>query len=332
MRRAIPVLAALLVLVITLTLTPTRAFAAGWLGAFVFLSMIPIGSLALLLIHGITGGRWGEDFSPVLEPAARTMPLLLLAFLPIILLRPDLYPWPAHEVPADVARDYLNPLFFAFRTVVALIIWSVMVWYRLWTNQLWAGLALVVHGLLITFVPPDWVLTLRPISTSAGFGLGFGIEQMFAALGFVALLAPQGDDPRAGRDLAGIIVTTLLGTVYFDFMAFLIIWYGNVPEKVDWYVARTYGAWPAVAFASFVLAAAIPFLAVLSPSVRAKPAPMRVLGGLVLAGIALHVAWLTMPIFGYGPAIPAILSGLVLALLAVAALPVIDAARLRYGR
>jgi hypothetical protein len=144
-------------------------------------------------------------------------------------------------------------------------------------------------------------------------------------------LAPQGADPRANRDLAGAMISALLGTVYFDFMAFLITWYGNIPEKVAWYVARTYGAWPAVAFASFILAAAIPFLAVLSPSVRAKPAPLRVLGVLVLAGIALHVAWYIIPVFGYGPILPALLSGLTLALLAMAALPVVNAARLRHG-
>jgi hypothetical protein len=320
-----------MLLAVTVILAPTRAFAAGWLSAFVFLSMIPIGSIGLLLLHGITGGRWGEDFAPVLVPAARAMPIFLLAFLPILLLRPDLYDWPAHGVPVDVARDYLNPPFFAFRTIAALIIWSAMAWSRMWKSQLWSAVGLFIHGVLVSLIPPDWVLTLRPFSTSAAFGFGFGIEQFLAALAFVALLAPQGADPRANRDLAGAMISALLGTVYFDFMAFLITWYGNIPEKVAWYVARTYGAWPAVAFASFILAAAIPFLAVLSPSVRAKPAPLRVLGVLVLAGIALHVAWYIIPVFGYGPILPALLSGLTLALLAMAALPVVNAARLRHG-
>lgn len=332
MRRAIPALAiSVTLLALAVVLSATRAFAAGWLCAFAFLSMVPIGSTGLLLLHGITGGRWGDDFSPVLVSAARAAPLFLLAFIPIILLRPDLYDWPGHGVPVDVARDYLNPPFFAFRTIAALIIWSAMAWSRMWKSQLWGGVGLFIHGVLISLIPSDWILTLRPGSTSAAFGLGFGLEQFFAALAFVALLAPQGKDPRANRDLAGIMVSALLGTVYFDFMQFLITWYGNIPDKVGWFVARTYGAWPAIAFASFVLGAALPFLAVLSPAVRARPEPLRLVGLLVLIGIALHIAWFVIPVFGYGSVIPALLSGLALTLLGAASWPTIATARLRHG-
>lgn len=332
MRRAISALAiSASLLAATAILSPTRAFATGWLSAFAFLSMIPVGSVGLLLLHGITGGRWGDDFSPVLVPAARAAPVFLLAFIPIILLRPDLYDWPAHGVPADVARDYLNPPFFAFRSVAALTIWSIMAWSRMWKSQLWGGVGLLIHAVLVSLIPPDWILTLRPGSTSAAFGFGFGLEQFFAALAFVALLAPQGADPRANRDLAGMMVSVLLGTVYFVFMEFLITWYGNIPDKVDWYVARTYGAWPLVAFCSFTLAAALPFLSILSPVVRARPGPLQWVGGVILGGIALHIAWLTMPAFGYSPIIPGLLSALVIVLLSAASWPLIHDARLHHG-
>jgi hypothetical protein len=330
-RAAMAFAAGIIILAATATLVPARVFAPGWLCAFALLSMIPIGSLAMLLVHGISGGRWGGDLAAVLAPAARAIPLFLLAFIPILLLRPLLYQWPAHGVPADVARYYFNPPFFALRTIVALTIWSFLAWREVWKSQLWSGVALVIHGILITFIPADWILSLRPGSSSAGFGLGFGVEQMFAALAFAALLAPQGDNPRANRDLAGMIVTTLLGTVYFFYMAFIVTWYGNIPDKVDWYVARTYGVWPLVVFASFVLGAAIPFLAILNPWVRRSPMPMRLLGALVLTGIALHIAWLTMPAFGYGPIIPALLSVLTIALFAASARQRLVPARRRRG-
>jgi hypothetical protein len=54
--------------------------ARGWLVAFVFWSGIPAGSLVLLLIHRLTGGRWGERLAPALRPAAGAAPLALLAF------------------------------------------------------------------------------------------------------------------------------------------------------------------------------------------------------------------------------------------------------------
>jgi hypothetical protein len=293
-------------------------FARGWLFAFVLVSMVPIGSLALLLVHGITGGRWGEDLAPALVPAARAIPLLLLAVLPILILRSLIYDWPAHGVPADVARYYLNPPFFAARTIFALVIWSIFAWRGIWKSQLGAGLGLAAHAVILTFIPADWVLTIRPGSTNAGFGLGFGIEQLFAALAFAALLAPQGKDARANRDLAGMMVTALLGTVYFFYMQYIVTWYGNIPEKVDWYAARAGGAWPSVAFAGFVLGAAIPFLAVLHPAVRRGTGKLRLLGISVLSGITLHVAWLTIPVFGPAVLAPALLSVVTMVLLVIA--------------
>ena len=43
------------------------ASSAGWLAALTLFSAWPLGSIALLLIHSLTGGRWGE----VLRPALR---------------------------------------------------------------------------------------------------------------------------------------------------------------------------------------------------------------------------------------------------------------------
>jgi hypothetical protein len=296
--------------------------ARAWLCAFVLISMVPIGSLALLLVHGISGGRWGRDLAPVLEPAARSLPLLFLAFAPVIVFRPLIYQWNELKLPADVLRDYLNPLFFDARTLVALAVWTMLAWTGAWRNQLWAGLGLVAHLIAISLVPGDWVLTLRPGSTSAGFGLGFGIEQMFAALAFTAILAPQ-ESGRATRDLAGLTVTTLLATVYFLYMQFLITWYGNIPIKVHWYAVRAGDGWALVAFAAFVLGAALPFLAILNPYVRREPGALRVVGIFVVAGVVLHVAWLTIPAFPLVVVAPAIFAALLMAFMGLVATPLL---------
>lgn len=293
--------------------------ARGWLYAFVFVSMVPIGSLALLMVHGISGGRWGRDLAPMLIPAARCMPLLLVAFLPILLFRADIYRWDELQLPSDVRSYYLNPILFDGRTLLALAVWSGLAWSGVWRRPLSAGLGLVAHLILMTFIPADWVLTLYPGSTSAGFGLGFGIEQIGAALALAAALAPQGHDRRACRDLAGMILSTLLGTMYFIYTQFIVIWYGNIPEKVHWYVARSSDGWSALALAAFVIGAAAPFLAILHPSVRREPALLRLVGVLVLCGIALHVAWLTAPAFGAVSQAPALLAVLAMAMLLVAA-------------
>lgn len=306
---------ALLVLGLAAAVLDPTAWARGWLPAFVLISMVPIGSLGLLMVHGITGGRWGREMAPTLIAAARTLPLLIPAFLPILIFRGRLSDWPLTGAAPDVARLYLSPFLFDLRSIIALAIWSCFAWGGIWRNQATAALGLIVHLILVSIIPGDWVLTLPPGSTSTGFGLGFGIEQMFAALAFVALLATQGRDPRANRDLAGLIVTTLLGTVYFLYMQFLIEWYGDIPEKVKWFTSRNRGAWPMIDLLAFLLGAAIPFLAILHHDVRRSPTPLRWVGGLVLLGVTLHVTWLTIPPTGLSVALSAIATAFILGIL-----------------
>ena len=95
-----------------------RIAAAGWLIAFIFLSSIPLGALAWLMISRLTGGYWGESLRPTLEGAAATIPLLGILFIPVLVALPLLYPWVAGSdaIKADVANLYLNiPLFVIAR-------------------------------------------------------------------------------------------------------------------------------------------------------------------------------------------------------------------------
>jgi hypothetical protein len=302
-------------LLLFLAVIDPALFAQGYLAAFVLVSMVPIGSLTLLLVGGLTGGDWMAELKPVLVGAARALPLLPLAFIPIILLRPYIYPWPGDGTPADVARLYLNPAFFAARTLLGLLVLSVLSWRTAWTRQISSAIGLVVVAAILSLLPVDWMLTLRPRSTSAAFGLGFAIEQLLAALGFCALLAPQARSIRANADLAGLILAAILGTVYFGYMQFLITWYGNIPDKVNWYALRTAAPWPMLALGGFVAGAALPFLAMLAPRIRHHAAGMRGVGALVLTGTTLHVAWLVLPALAPLAAGPAIIAAATLALI-----------------
>ena len=51
---------------------------------------------------------------------------------------------------------------------------------------------------------------------------------------------------------------------YFDFSQFLIIWSGNLPEEITWYLARTRGGWQWVALALVLFHFALPFVLLLS--------------------------------------------------------------------
>ena len=79
----------------------------------------PLGSLGLLLVHRLAGGRWGVALSPGLWLGVRSLWLLVPAAAVLLVLVRPLYPW---------ARDsgygpYLQLPFFAVRGALYLAVW-----------------------------------------------------------------------------------------------------------------------------------------------------------------------------------------------------------------
>ncbi|HSE91575.1 MAG TPA: hypothetical protein VLJ79_35585, partial [Candidatus Binatia bacterium] len=77
-----------------------QPFFRAYLSAYIFWIGIPVGCLALLMLHHVVGGRWGFMIQRVLEAAIRTLPLMALLFIPLLFGLPDLYPWARAEVVA----------------------------------------------------------------------------------------------------------------------------------------------------------------------------------------------------------------------------------------
>jgi hypothetical protein len=278
-----------------------KVAAAGWLVGFTFWAQILVGSLTLIMIHRLTGGRWGEIIAPVMMPTAAAVPLLILLVIPLLIAIPALYPWPQHPdaIKPDVLSFYLNAPSFIVRTVLALIGWTALALLLPRSSgarsQLLAGLGLVFHALVISSVSIDWYLSLEAPFTSSSFGASVAISALIAALAWAAVLAPMpADDPAIG-DVGGLLLATVLGITYVDFMAVLVIWYGDLPREVAWFVERNHLPWAALAAAAFVLVSLVPVLALILSRVRNARAPLRAVGACVLIGLAVYDAYLIVP-------------------------------------
>src|SRR5712672_3626518 len=109
-------------------------FFHAYLVGFIFWIGITIGSMALLMLQHLTGGAWGLIMRRVLEAATRTLPLMLILFLPILVGLNQIYSWTnkaeMDQVPAlrEKAAHYLNPPFFTVRAAVYFAIWMLMMW------------------------------------------------------------------------------------------------------------------------------------------------------------------------------------------------------------
>jgi hypothetical protein len=298
-----------------------RAAAGGWLAGFGFVSSAVIGSVFALLIHALTGGRWLSAFGDVFVAAAAAMSGLTLLFIPVLGLLPQFYPWVDQPdlTPNDVRSIYLNTPFFIGRSVAALCFWSIL---GLLTPRLEGGarvlagaVGLTVHAFVIGLIGVDWILSLQPEFWSSSFGATLAFTQFAAALAWVALVAGGERDAGGLRDLAGMLLATLLGLTYLNFISFLVIWYGNVPDRVFWFSFRDRWPWSLIAGLAFVFGSVAPILLLFFERIRSSRLAMRFVGAITLIGIGFYYAYLIVPPFGAASLGAALLSTLAIGLL-----------------
>ena len=296
------------------TLFDPKAAAAGWLVGFAFWSQVLIGSLLLLMIHRLTSGRWGEIIAPALLPAAASIPLLLLLAIPLFIAIPVLYPWfaQAPAIKPDVLSRYLNAPFFIVRSLIALIGCTALAILLPRTTsirgQLIAALGLVFYGIAISIVAVDWYLSLEAPFTASSFGASIAILQLIAAMAWAVVIAPEAEGDENTSDLGALMLAFVLGITYIDFMAVLVIWYGDLPHEEAWFVKRDVLPWSVLAVGAFVLVSVVPIFLLMLSRVRASRTALRLLGAAVLIGLALYDVYLIAPPFGISALIPSLLS------------------------
>ena len=305
-----------------LLLDPAQLFQS-YLMAYLFCLAFGLGSLAVLLLHNLTGGAWGFAVRRLLEGALRTLPLLALCFVPIALGRVYLYEWARPEALADPAlahkAPYLNTTFFLARAALYFAVWiglaravlraseradrsgDARVMLRL---RRVSAAGLVLYVLTMTGAAFDWAMSLEPHWYSTIYGVQFVVGQGLAALCLGTLCAARLARhppftrwlrPRHFHDLGNLIFAFVMLWAYVSFSQFLIIWSGNLPEEVPWYLHRSTGGWQAIAWTLFVLHFALPFGVLL---VRRSKRSAEVLSAVALLLIALRLVdlfWLIAP-------------------------------------
>jgi hypothetical protein len=131
--------------------------------------------------------------------------------------------------------------------------------------------------LTITFAVTDWVMSLDPHWYSTIFGLmfvsGFGLSAFALTIAVLAAIGPVGAlagrlTPRHFHDLGKLLLAFTMLWAYLNFSQFLIIWSGNLPEEIPWYVERMRGGWGVIALSLVIGHFALPFLLLLSEDLK----------------------------------------------------------------
>ena len=301
-------------------------FFHSYLIGFTFWTGITLGSLALLMLGHLTGGGWSLVIRRVLEAATRTLPLVLILFLPVVLGAHWIYPWThaeemAHSAALTEKAKYLNLSFFSVRAAVYFAIWLTLAFFlnrwsllqdrtadRQWGKRMrvLAGPGMVLFVFTVTFASIDWFMSLDPEWSSTIFGFIFVAAWSLSALAFVVavMAALAKHEPMhhvVGQfhfhDLGKLLLALVMLWSYFAFSQFLIIWSGNLPEEIRWYLPRTHGAWGVIAVAVIVLHFAFPFLFLLSRSFKRNAGKLVIVAILILFMRLVDVFWTIAPNF-----------------------------------
>jgi hypothetical protein len=224
----------------------------------------------------------------------------------------------------DFKRPMLNPVSFVWVSVICFAIW----WFYTWrltslgarrdsegpeTTPFWikkleniSGPGIVVYAITMTAASIYWVMSMDPTWFSTVYGLLFLVGQGFQVLAFsiIVSLSLSKAEPfhtllrqTEQHDMGKLTFAFVMLNIYLAFGQFLIIWSGNLPNEINWYLDRIRGGWGVIITLDFIFHWLIPFTLLLSRDLkRNKKRLIRVCQWMVFAK-AFDLFWLIEPNF-----------------------------------
>lgn len=303
-----------------------QQFFISYLAGYLFWIGLPLGCLGLLMIHHLTGGEWGWPLRGVHESAGSTLPLMALLFIPVCFGIKYLYAWSdppllAHNQLAMHRSGYMNTSGFILRALIFFALWSPVAHLfrkgmclpttsanpELATRlRTLSGPGILFYPLTATFVLVDWVLSLEPDWFSTMFLVLIIVGQILSAIAFSILLLAwlQNSPPLATfvkpvhfHHLGMLLLAFVMLWTYMAFAEFLIIYSGNQPREIAWYLHRTAGSWIGVVWVLFLFHFLLPFFLLLSRELKRNPGSLAIVAVLVLFAHGIYTWWLVVPSF-----------------------------------
>ena len=299
-------------------------FFYSYLMAYVFWLGMPLGCLAVMMLHNLTHGAWGVVIRRLLEAGMRTLPLMVLLFVPLVFGMPTLYEWARAEAVAEDTllqqkSAYLNVPFFFGRAALYFALWILGAYLLTrWSREhdrtgdprlldrlrLLSAPGLIVYAFTVTFASIDWLMSLQPHWHSSIFGVHFMGSHALSAFAFAIAVTGllRSQEPLSGvlqpaylHDLGNLLLGFVMLWAYFSFSQWLIVWSGNLAEEVTWYVHRTRGGWQWVVLVLMVFHFFVPFFVLLLRTVKRRVEALSALAALIVVMRLVDVFWYTLP-------------------------------------
>ncbi len=287
-----------------------KATLQSYLFAVMLFMSITLGCFGLTLLQHVLQGKWGLPILRIFEAGGGVRNFIWMAvlFVPILWGAHYLYPWTDPQQVADDpvlahrAAHYLNWTDIAVRFAVYFGGWIAYAYtMRKWVRAQeetgsfkfqqkrtnWASPGLVFIVLSVTFAYTDWIMALDPHWWSTMYGLWFVAGMALGATSLAAIIsclnankAPYNQivNKNWTRDIGNLMFTFVMLWGYTNLGQYIIIWHGNLPETTSYLINRSLGHWSILSFVLVVGQFFIPFFLLLSPTVKAKPRNLAMVG------------------------------------------------------
>ncbi|MBZ5651112.1 MAG: hypothetical protein LAO18_11575 [Acidobacteriia bacterium] len=311
-------------------LRPDEFFRA-YLMAFMAWLGVTLGSMAILMLRHLTKGAWGMVIRRILGAAMRCVPLMVALFIPLLFGMRRLYIWARpldgiadkhlREHLQEITKTYLTVNGFIVRAAICFAIWWALSFFLTkWSAEqdhpptrdnsarfkALSGPGLILYGFTITFAVIDWVMSIDPSWISTIFGLSFLIGQVLSALCFAVAVErilfrykPMSEllKPEQVHDHGKFMLAFIMVWAYFSFSQWLIIWAGNLPEEITWYMRRLHGGWGYVGLFLVLFHFAVPFVLLISRPFKRDITRLVWLASWILLMRYVDLFWVIEPNF-----------------------------------
>ncbi len=169
-----------------------------------------------------------------------------------------------------------------------------------------SGFGVLFYSIMLFIVAIYWIMSLDPTWYSTVYGFQFLVGQAYGVLGLaiLTLIALSKAEPiktafrvTEQHDMGKLCFAFVMLNMYLAFGAFLIIWSGNSPEEIPWYLDRIRGNWGVIATLDFVFHWLLPFTLLLSSDLKRIKSRLAVVCCIMIFARYLDMFWLIEPNF-----------------------------------
>src|SRR4051794_9673991 len=314
--------AALVVSMIGAAMQPLQ-FSYSWLFAFGYFFTLCAGCFFWTIVHHAVDAEWSVVVRRQLVNISMLMVVLALLFIPVLLLRHQLYDWmtiPHGKEPnLDLKRGYLNWGFFLVRAIFyfAFFIVAAFLLRRYSVNQDKNGnpaftvsmrkvsfVSLPLFALSLTFAACDWFMSLHYTWFSTMWGVYIFAGAAGSSMSLLVLVITFLRQAGYMREVVNLEHYHIMGKwmlafvvfwAYIGFAQYMLIWYANIPEETQYYLVRNTGSWWSLSTILVFGRFFGPFAILLLQSIKKNPQHLAWMAAWILVMQMLDIYVIVLP-------------------------------------